>query len=327
MTLPSALWRPRSTPARASSWGSTGAPPRRSRRCSTCASARSAPRPRGAPSNPDAVGARAATDSLLEGHRRGDRARRGSDASELDAAVLAIAGTDTDAVAAHVREHRPGNVGCRQRRRRSMGGRHRRTARAWGRSRAPAATCSGWARRACLARRRVGSRARRRGQRLLAGGASRSRPPSRPRALRPGDGAERAPRWSSSTCQRRGARDARLLQAARQGRDRRVRHRDGSCGPRRGRGGARLSTSAPPPSSAGRSRAVIEQTGLAGRLPGRADRQRLQGRRPVRGAARGGNRSGVAPQARVAVVEMVPVGGCLLLAARPAGGEQCRRPG
>jgi N-acetylglucosamine kinase-like BadF-type ATPase len=60
----------------------------------------------GASSNPDAVGARAATASLLKAT---DEAigRAGIARDELDAAVLAIAGTDTDAVAAHVRENRP----------------------------------------------------------------------------------------------------------------------------------------------------------------------------------------------------------------------------
>jgi glucosamine kinase len=56
----------------------------------------------GASSNPDAVGAPAATESLL---RATDEAiaRAGIERDGLDAAVLAIAGTDTDAVAAHVR--------------------------------------------------------------------------------------------------------------------------------------------------------------------------------------------------------------------------------
>jgi glucosamine kinase len=60
----------------------------------------------GASSNPDAVGPRAATDSLLKAT---DEAigRAGIAREQLDAAVLAIAGTDTDAVAAHVRASRP----------------------------------------------------------------------------------------------------------------------------------------------------------------------------------------------------------------------------
>jgi N-acetylglucosamine kinase-like BadF-type ATPase len=60
----------------------------------------------GGSSNPDAVGAPAATASLLKAT---DEAlgRAGIDRDGLDAAVLAIAGTDTDAVAKHVRELRP----------------------------------------------------------------------------------------------------------------------------------------------------------------------------------------------------------------------------
>ncbi len=52
----------------------------------------------GGSSNPDAVGAHAATDSLV---RATDEAigRAGIEREQLDAAVLAIAGTDTDAVA------------------------------------------------------------------------------------------------------------------------------------------------------------------------------------------------------------------------------------
>ncbi len=60
----------------------------------------------GASSNPDAVGARAATRSLVKAT---DEAlgRAGIGRNELDAAVLAIAGTDTEAVANHVHENRP----------------------------------------------------------------------------------------------------------------------------------------------------------------------------------------------------------------------------
>lgn len=60
----------------------------------------------GASSNADAVGARAATESLL---RATDEAldRAGISPEQLDGAVLAIAGTDTDAVAEHVRASRP----------------------------------------------------------------------------------------------------------------------------------------------------------------------------------------------------------------------------
>lgn len=60
----------------------------------------------GGSSNPDAVGARAATDSLV---RATDEAigRAGIAPEQLDGAVLAIAGTDTEAVATHVHERRP----------------------------------------------------------------------------------------------------------------------------------------------------------------------------------------------------------------------------
>jgi glucosamine kinase len=60
----------------------------------------------GASSNADAVGARAATESLL---RATDEAldRAGIAPERLDGAVLAVAGTDTDAIAEHVRAARP----------------------------------------------------------------------------------------------------------------------------------------------------------------------------------------------------------------------------
>jgi glucosamine kinase len=60
----------------------------------------------GGSSNADSVGVHAATESLLKAT---DEAigRAGIERDELDAAVLAIAGTDTGAVAAHVRESRP----------------------------------------------------------------------------------------------------------------------------------------------------------------------------------------------------------------------------
>lgn len=60
----------------------------------------------GASSNPDAVGARTATDSLRQATDEAI-ARAGIEHGQLDAAVLAIAGTDTDAVAAEVRSNRP----------------------------------------------------------------------------------------------------------------------------------------------------------------------------------------------------------------------------
>jgi glucosamine kinase len=59
-------------------------------------------------SNPDSVGARAATESLVKATDEAIE-RAGIAPERLDAAVLAIAGTDTDAVAAHVGELRPGS--------------------------------------------------------------------------------------------------------------------------------------------------------------------------------------------------------------------------
>jgi glucosamine kinase len=62
----------------------------------------------GASSNADAVGARVATESLL---RATDEAidRAGLELKQLDAGVLAIAGTDTDAFARNIGAARPGN--------------------------------------------------------------------------------------------------------------------------------------------------------------------------------------------------------------------------
>jgi N-acetylglucosamine kinase-like BadF-type ATPase len=60
----------------------------------------------GGSSNPDAVGTHAATDSLLKATDEA-LARAGVAFERLDAAVLAVAGTDTEAVLAQVRESRP----------------------------------------------------------------------------------------------------------------------------------------------------------------------------------------------------------------------------
>jgi glucosamine kinase len=60
----------------------------------------------GGSSNPDAVGAHAATDSLVKATEEAI-GRAGIEREQLSAAVLAVAGTDTDAVAAHVRERCP----------------------------------------------------------------------------------------------------------------------------------------------------------------------------------------------------------------------------
>jgi N-acetylglucosamine kinase-like BadF-type ATPase len=62
----------------------------------------------GGPSNQDAVGARAATQALL--HAADEAiARAGTTRDGLHAAVLAVAGTDTEAVVAHVRASCPAN--------------------------------------------------------------------------------------------------------------------------------------------------------------------------------------------------------------------------
>jgi glucosamine kinase len=60
----------------------------------------------GGPSNEDAVGAREAVKELLGAAERAI-ARAGIDADRLGAAVLAIAGTDTDSAARHVRDASP----------------------------------------------------------------------------------------------------------------------------------------------------------------------------------------------------------------------------
>src|SRR5271166_4269813 len=59
----------------------------------------------GGPSNEDAVGASAAVQALL--HTADDALRRAAiSAEDLGAAVLAVAGTDTEAVAKHLRSAR-----------------------------------------------------------------------------------------------------------------------------------------------------------------------------------------------------------------------------
>lgn len=60
----------------------------------------------GASSNPDAVGPRTATESLVKATDEAI-ARAGIDSDRLDAAVLAVAGTDTDGVAARLHALRP----------------------------------------------------------------------------------------------------------------------------------------------------------------------------------------------------------------------------
>ena len=60
----------------------------------------------GGPSNEDAVG-RPRGGRGAAGRRRGGDAGAGIGAGELGAAVLAVAGTDTEAVAEHVRAAQP----------------------------------------------------------------------------------------------------------------------------------------------------------------------------------------------------------------------------
>ena len=71
----------------------------------------------------------------------------------------------------------------------------------------------------------------------------------------------------------------------------------------------------------GQVRAVIEQTGLTGEFPvgliGSAFKAGALFVEPLTDVVHS-----VAPEARVGVVEMAPVGGCLLLAARAGGGER-----
>ena len=137
----------------------------------------------GGSSNPDAVGAHAATDSLV---RATDEAigRAGIEREQLDAAVLAIAGTDTERLP-YMCASTSSRMDRGQRRGRRLGRQRPTPAPELGRSRAPVATCSVWAGRAGMARRRLGTCARRRGQRLLAGGAVDQGRACRPRGLRP----------------------------------------------------------------------------------------------------------------------------------------------
>ena len=151
----------------------------------------------GGPSNQDAVGVRAAGEALFDA---ADEALAGAGIGDeqLDGAVLAVAGTDTDAVVAHVRAERSqewivvGDV---------VG--------AWATAtgaRPGVGAISGTgsnvfgvsARRSRVARRRLGPPARRRGLGLLVGRAVDQGGAARPRALRPADRAERRRRWSTS---------------------------------------------------------------------------------------------------------------------------------
>ncbi len=62
----------------------------------------------GGPSNPDSAGVRAAVQALLQS-AAGAAGSAGVDLDRLDAAVLAIAGTDTESVDRHVHESAPAN--------------------------------------------------------------------------------------------------------------------------------------------------------------------------------------------------------------------------
>ena len=155
--------------------------------------------------------------------------------SELAAAVLAVAGTDTDAIdRARARRTQRG-LDRRQRRRRRVGHRHRRAARRRRdlrhrlqrlRRRRPG--------RARVARRRLGAPARRRGLRLLAGRAV-----DQGRALRDRDGSGPPTALSDAALAFFGAPTVealaaqRLHQAADQGRDRGLRDRDRAAWPAR----------------------------------------------------------------------------------------------
>ena len=219
----------------------------------------------GGSSNPDAVGAHAATDSLV---RATDEAiaRAGIEREQLDAAVLAIAGTDTDAVAAHVRERCPatwlvvndvvGAWAAATDARPGVGvisgtgsnvlgvGPDGRAWRAGGWGHVLGDEGSGY----WLAV-----------QSIKAALADREGSGPETALERGGDRLLRC-------AERRGARHARLRQAAVQGRDRRVCDRDGARRIRRGRGGARA-LHARCRGVARQIAAVIEQTGLAGEFP------------------------------------------------------------
>jgi N-acetylglucosamine kinase-like BadF-type ATPase len=277
----------------------------------------------GGSSNADAVGARAATDSLLKAT---DEAigRAGIGRDELDGAVLAIAGTDTDAVAAHVSESCPGawvvvndvvgawaaatgaqpGVGAIS----GTGsnvfgvGANRRAWRAGGWGHVLGDEGSGY----WLAVQSIKAALRDR---------ERSGPQTALSAASVDffgvDSVEALATLVYSKPLAKGEIAAFAIETAR------VAHAGDAVARRLyERAAAEL---------AGQVGAVIEQTGLAGEFPigliGSAFKAGAMFVEPLASAVHQ-----IAPRARVAVVEMAPVGGCLLLAARLAGGEQALNP-
>ena len=92
--------RPAAAPGRAlRAWASTAARPRRSPRCSTSSSGVGAPRPTAGPATRTPSAPRAAVDALLDVADEAIAARGHRRRASSPTAVLAVAGTDTDAIA------------------------------------------------------------------------------------------------------------------------------------------------------------------------------------------------------------------------------------
>ena len=274
------------------------------------------------PSNQDAVGVQAAGGALFEAAdealaRRGHRGR--------------ATGRGGAGGGGH-RHRRGGARTCAKSARRSgswsatWSGRGRRRparGRGWGRSRARAATCSAWV--------RDGRAWRAGGWGHLLGDEGSGYwlgVQSIKAALRDRERSGPETALSEAAVEFFDASSVEALAAAvyskplTQERDRGVRDRDG--GPSRSGGDAvaRELYERGAAELAQQIAAVIHRTGLAGRVPGGPDRQRLQGGCGVRRAAHAGDPRARAPEAQVAVVEMAPVGGALLLAARACGAEE-----
>ncbi len=272
----------------------------------------------GGPSNQDAVGVQAAGRGLFEAADEA-LAAAGIEDAQLDAAVLAVAGTDTDAVEAHVRGERSREwivvgdvVGAWAT---ATGARPGVGAIAGTGSNVFGVGPDGRAWRGG----RLGSPAGRRGLWVLARSAVDQGGAARPRALRPGDAAERGGGRVLRRLHRRGDGDAGLQRAADQG----PRSRRSRAGRRRSPSRATRwranCTSAGRAELAQQIAAVIHQTGLQGDFPvgliGSACKAGAVFVDPLTRAIHA-----TAPEAQVAVVEMTPVGGSLLLAARAGGG-------